>query len=130
MAQRGNGFQCDVAASLNRPFVVRFQQDSAQQPEDGGFVGEDAHHIGAPLDLSIEPLDGIVGLDLGPVVFREGGVGLLNGCRQSFLGHASGFQKAQKTRAFTQLGDAKLDCPGPRLLVAATVAVALNKPVG
>ena len=32
--------------------------------------------------------------------------------------------------AFTQLGDAKLDCRGPRLPIAATIAVALNKPVG
>ena len=28
----------------------------------------------SPLDLPIEPLDGIVRIDLGPVVFREGGV--------------------------------------------------------
>ena len=75
IAQWGDGFQCHVAASLNRPFVVLFQQDSTHQPEDGGFVGEDADHIRSPLDLAIEPLDGIVGVDLGPVVFREGGVG-------------------------------------------------------
>ena len=74
MAQRGDDFHCHVAGSLYRPFVVLLQQDSAREAEDGGFVGEDAHHIGAPLDFSIEPLDGIVGVDLGPVVFREGGV--------------------------------------------------------
>ena len=33
-----------------------------------------------PLDLAIESLDGIVRIDLGPVVFREGGVsGTLEG---------------------------------------------------
>ena len=59
---------------MHRPFVVLFQQDSAYEAEDGGFVGEDPDDIGAPLDLAIEALDGIVRVDLGPVVFREGGV--------------------------------------------------------
>ena len=57
-------------------------------------------------------------------------IGVLNDRRERFFCHASRFQKVQKIRAFTQLGDAKLDCPGPRLPVAATIAVALNKPVG
>ena len=74
MAQRGNGFQCHVAASLNRPFVVLFQKDRVHESEDGGFIGKDSNHIGSPLDLAIETLDGIVGVDLRPVVFREGGV--------------------------------------------------------
>ena len=74
MAQRGNGFQCHVAASLNRPFVVLFQKDRAYEAEDVGFVGQDAHHIGAPLNLAIETFDRIGGVDLRPVVFREGGV--------------------------------------------------------
>jgi hypothetical protein len=45
------------------------------------FVGyfwlheEGAADISAPLDLTIEALDGIVGLDLGPLAFLEGGVG-------------------------------------------------------
>ena len=59
---------------MHRPFVVLFQQDSAHEAEDGGFVGEDPDDIGAPLDLAIEALDGIVRIDLRPVVFREGGV--------------------------------------------------------
>ena len=73
-AQWGDGFQRHVAGSLHRPFVVLFQQDSAHQAEDGGFVGEDSHDIRSPLDLAIEPLDGIVRIDLRPGVFREGGV--------------------------------------------------------
>ena len=74
MAQRGNGFQCHVAASLNRPFVVLFQKDRAHEAEDGGFIGKDPHDIRSPLDLSIETFDRIGGVDLRPVVFREGGV--------------------------------------------------------
>ena len=49
---------------MHRPFVILFQQDSAHEAEDGGFVGEVSDHIGARLDLAIETLDGIVGLDL------------------------------------------------------------------
>ena len=74
MAQRGNGFQCHVAASLNRPFVVLFQKDRAHEAEDGGFIGKDPHDIRSPLDLYIETFDRIGGVDLRPVVFREGGV--------------------------------------------------------
>jgi len=51
---------------LHRTFVILCQQDSAHEAEDGGFVGEDSDHIGAPLDLAIETLDGIVGVDLRP----------------------------------------------------------------
>ena len=58
----------------SRAFDVLFQQDSANEPEDGRFVGEDTHDIRSALDLSIETLDGIVGVDLRPVGFREGGV--------------------------------------------------------
>ena len=57
-------------------------------------------------------------------------IGLLTDCYQSFLCHPSGLKKARKIEAFTQLGDAKRDCPSPRLQVVAAVAVALNKPVG
>ena len=78
MAQRRNGFQCHVAASLNRPFVVLFQKDRAYEAEDGGFIGKDAGHMDAPFDLVIGSHDGIVRLDLRPVVFREDGLAL--GC--------------------------------------------------
>jgi hypothetical protein len=78
MAQRGNGFQCHVAASLNRPFVVLFQKDRAHEAEDGAFIGKDPHDIRSPLDLSIETFDRIGGVDLRPVVFREGGVEALS----------------------------------------------------
>ena len=74
MAQRGNGFQCHVAASLNRPFVVLFQKDRVHEAEDGGFIGKNSRDIRSPLDLAIEPLDRIGGVDLRPVVFREGSV--------------------------------------------------------
>ena len=54
IAQWSDCFQRHVASSLHRPFVVLFQQDSAHEAEDGGFVGKDSHHICTPLDLAIE----------------------------------------------------------------------------
>ena len=74
MAQRGDGSQCHVAASLNRPFIVLFQKDRAHEAEDGCFIGKDPCRIRSPFDLSIETFDRIGGVDLRPVVFREEGI--------------------------------------------------------
>jgi hypothetical protein len=57
IAQGRDGFQAHVAASLNRPFIVLFEQDGADEAGDGVFVGEDADDFGAPFDLTVEPLD-------------------------------------------------------------------------
>ena len=43
-------------------------QGGADQTGDGLAVGEDLDHIGAALDLPVEPLDGVAGPDLGPVL--------------------------------------------------------------
>ena len=69
MAQRGDSFQCHVAACLNCPFVVLFQKDRAHEADDGGFVRKDTDHIRSRLDLSIETFDRIGGVDLRAVVF-------------------------------------------------------------
>ncbi len=42
IALRPDGFQAHVVATLNRPFIVI-------------LVGENADHVGAALDLAIEP---------------------------------------------------------------------------
>jgi hypothetical protein len=54
IAQRRDGFQAHVTAALNCPFVVLFEQQCADQACDRVLVGEDADHIGAPLDLAVE----------------------------------------------------------------------------
>jgi hypothetical protein len=36
-----NGFQCHVAGSLYSPFVVLFEQDGADEADDGVVVGKD-----------------------------------------------------------------------------------------
>ena len=55
IAQRCDGFRRHVAGALH----VLFEQDGANEAGDGGLVGEDAHDLGAPLDLAVEPFDGI-----------------------------------------------------------------------
>jgi len=38
---------------------------------NGIFVGEDADDVGAPLDLAVEALEWIDGVDFRPVILRE-----------------------------------------------------------
>ena len=44
---------------LNRPSIVVFQQQRADEAPDRIFVGEDTDDIGAPFDLTIEPFERI-----------------------------------------------------------------------
>ncbi len=60
---------------LQLPLVVLFEEDGAEEPGDAGFVGEDANDVGAPLDLFVQPFDGIGRMDFGPVGGWEGLVG-------------------------------------------------------
>ena len=55
MAQRRDRFQAHVAAALNRPLIVLFEQQRADEPGDRILIGEDADDVGTPLDLAIEP---------------------------------------------------------------------------
>jgi hypothetical protein len=64
VAQRRDCFQGHVAGPLHRPFVVLLQQDGADQAGDGGLVGEDADDLGAALDLAVEALDRVGGVEL------------------------------------------------------------------
>ena len=57
MAQRCDGFQAHVAGSLDRPLIVLFKQQCADEADDGGFIGEDADNLAAALDLAIESFE-------------------------------------------------------------------------
>ena len=59
----GRGFQRQVSPG-HSPLVVLLDQDGADQAQDGFVVGKDAHHVGAPLDLLVDPLQRIGGVDL------------------------------------------------------------------
>ena len=68
----GEDVEAEVAA-LFGPFVVLLGQDGADQADQGGPVGEDADDVGAAADLPVQPFLGVVGPDLPPDRFREGG---------------------------------------------------------
>ena len=55
-------------AVLQLPFVVLLQQHRADQAQDGLLGGKDADHVGAPLDLLVEPLQRIDRVQLGAVL--------------------------------------------------------------
>src|SRR5204863_352964 len=53
VAQRRDGFQRHVASALDGPFISLLEEDGADEPDDGGLVGEDADDLGAALDLAV-----------------------------------------------------------------------------
>lgn len=59
IADGGDRFQGHVAGAPDGSFVVLFEQDRTDQPNDGLFAGEEADDLGAALDLAVEALDGM-----------------------------------------------------------------------
>lgn len=57
IAHYGDGFQRHVAGPLDGPFIVLFEQQRADETNDGIVVGKDADDFCAPLDLAVETLD-------------------------------------------------------------------------
>ena len=64
-----------VSGALHSPFVILFEQQCADESDDGVVVGEDADDLGSSLDLAIETLDRIRAVKLGPMLLRECHVG-------------------------------------------------------
>src|SRR5262245_55786016 len=52
--QLGHDFNLHVAV-LQLPFVVLLEQHRADQPDDRGFIGENANNVGTALDFFVEP---------------------------------------------------------------------------
>jgi len=71
----GDGLKGHVAGALDGPFVVLLEQDRADQPGNGGLVGEDADDLGAPLDLAVQPLERVRGLKLRAALRWKGRLG-------------------------------------------------------
>src|SRR5438309_4560162 len=55
-SQFGHHLNLHIAV-LQLPLIVLLEQYRADQPNDGGLIGEDTDDVGAPLDLLIEPLE-------------------------------------------------------------------------
>lgn len=70
-----DGFQCHVAGPLHGPFVVMLEQQCADEAEDGSVIGEDADDLGPALDLAVEPLDRVDGMQLDAMLLREAHIG-------------------------------------------------------
>ena len=73
---RAAGAGHDVQAEVGRPSAqtpVLFGQDRADESDQGVAVGEDADDVGAAADLLVQPLLGVVGLDLPPDLLRKHG---------------------------------------------------------
>jgi len=62
-------------AALQRLLIALLEQHGAYQTRDGAVVGEDAHDVGAPLDLSVQSLRRVGAENLQPVRLREVHVG-------------------------------------------------------
>jgi hypothetical protein len=70
VAQALQSFKLHVA-SLQRPLVILFEHHGAYQANDGFVVGDDAHHVGAPLYLGVEPFKRIGAVNLSAMSARE-----------------------------------------------------------
>ncbi len=74
-----------MARALGGPLVGLLEEDGADEPNHGGLVGKDPDHVGAALDLAVETLDRVCGMQLGAVSGGEVHVGehvLLGGVHQ------------------------------------------------
>ncbi|GAA3271541.1 hypothetical protein GCM10010469_48760 [Streptomyces labedae] len=57
----GEEFAAHVAGGFG-PLVVLLGQDRADEPDDGGAVGEDADHVGAVPGLLVQPFPRIASI--------------------------------------------------------------------
>jgi hypothetical protein len=75
IAQRRDGFQAHVACTLHGPFIILFEQQCADESDDGSLVGEDADDVATPLDLAVEAFERIGAVDLGTMLSGEAHIG-------------------------------------------------------
>jgi hypothetical protein len=68
IARRGDCFQGHVAALLDRPLVVLFEEDCAEETGDGFLVGEDTNDFGSAIDLTVDAFERIGGMQLGSML--------------------------------------------------------------
>ena len=57
IAQRRDGFQAHVACALHGPLIILFEQQGTDESDDGSLIGEDADHVAASLDFTVEALE-------------------------------------------------------------------------
>lgn len=75
IAHCGDCLKGQVSGSLDRPLIILLEQQRTDEAHDGIVVWKDADDLGSPLDFSIQSLDRICAVKLGPVLFGKGHVG-------------------------------------------------------
>ncbi len=66
-ATGGDCLKVHVAGALDGPLVVLLEEDGPDETGDGGLVGEDAEDLSAALDLSVDLLERVGGVELEAV---------------------------------------------------------------
>jgi hypothetical protein len=51
--QFGHGFGAEIAPG-DLPFIVLFGEDGAHRADYSAVIGEDAHHVGTPLNILVQ----------------------------------------------------------------------------
>src|SRR5262245_66561332 len=59
IADWSDAFQSNVSGALDGPFIIVFEQDSADEAGDGVVVGKDTDDVSSAFDLTVEALDGV-----------------------------------------------------------------------
>ena len=92
IVERCDRFARHVWSPLDGPPIILLQQDGPDRAQDGLLVGQDADHVGALPDPTIQPLKRIGRVQLCPVCCREVHVGqnvslglIYKGCELSRL---------------------------------------------
>jgi hypothetical protein len=73
VVEQRHGLLGEVATVSGDPFVLHVDQDRADESDHRRGVGEDADDPAAALDLLVDSIERVGGLDLAPVGLRERG---------------------------------------------------------
>ena len=66
--------QTEVSSAYG-PFITDLHEGGAYQAGHGCIIGEDADHIGAPLDFFVPSFEGVGGMDARPVLSGKSYIG-------------------------------------------------------
>jgi hypothetical protein len=106
-------FPASCIGALDGPFVVLFEKDGADEPDDGVVVGKDADDDGSAFDLAGEPFEAVGGVQFRPMV---GG--------KAHIGEHVGLSLVHEGGQFGQLGPELVGDPDHSPLAASALSCA------
>ncbi|MBB2707525.1 UNVERIFIED_ORG: hypothetical protein GGI57_005657 [Rhizobium aethiopicum] len=71
IAHLGHGLKRHIPGALNGPFIILFEQQCADETDDGFVVRKDADDLGASLDFAVETLNWIRRVQLSRCSFGK-----------------------------------------------------------